>query len=188
MKALSSLFWLLCIQVLISSVLFSQNTLTKEIPAEFDSLIQVSRDYTAATEFEEAFVASAEAGELALACCGEHSEAYASYCFNEGRIRYFMGQNEDAIPWYLKSKALRADLLGTTHPDYGKSLNNLAIVYDVMGRYAAAEPLYLEALEIREKTAGQESLTYANALANLTGLYQEIGNYEQAEIYGLQAK
>ena len=188
MKTSTSLFWLLFIQVLLPSVLFSQKVLPQEIPAELDSLIQVSRDYTAATEFEEAFAASAAAGELAVACCGEHSEAFASYCFNEGRIRYFMGQNEAAIPWYVKSKALRADLLGTTHPDYGKSLNNLAIVYDVMGRYAEAEPLYLEALEIREKTAGQESETYANALANLTGLYQEIGNYEQAEIYGLQAK
>jgi CHAT domain-containing protein len=188
MKTFTSLFWLLCIQVLVPAVLFSQKTLSKEIPAEFDSLIQVSRDYTGATEFEEAFATSAAAGKLAVACCGRYSEAFASYCFNEGRIRYFMGQNEAAIPWYVESKALRADLLGVTHPDYGKSLNNLAIVYDVMGRYAEAEPLYLEALEIREKTAGKESITYANALANLTGLYQETGNYEQAEIYGLQAK
>jgi CHAT domain-containing protein len=155
---------------------------------QIDSLIDASREYTAAAEFEAAFAASAAAGEIAIACCGEQSAAYASYCFNEGRIRYFMGRNEEAITWYLVSKNLRGQILGEKHLDYGKSLNNLAIVYDVLGRFTEAEILYLKVLEVREANAGKQSLTYANALDNLAALYNQIGNYEKAEIRILEAK
>ncbi len=188
MKTFTPLFWLLCIQVLLPCMLFSQKALTKEIPTAFDSLIQVSRDYTAEAEFELAFTASAAAGDLAVACCGEYSEVFASYCFNEGRIRDFMGRKEEAIEWYTRSKELRADLLGTSHPDYGKSLNNLATVYDELGRPRLAEPLYLEALEVRRTNDGEESLPYANVLDNLAILYQEMGRFEEAELLGFQVK
>ena len=186
MKPFTSLFLLLVIQMLFPYVLFSQLE-SGGIPAAFDSLIQVSRDYTAATEFAEALTASAAAGEMAIACCGEQSVTYASFCFNEGRIYYFMGRNEEAIPWYLRAKELRSELLGTMHVDYGKSLNNLAVVYEEIGRFSDAEPLYLEVLELREQLAGKESVSYANVLHNLTGLYNDLGDYEKAELHGLQA-
>ncbi len=186
MKTLSPSVWLLCLQLLFPLLVYSQPA-TPFVTTAFDSLIQVSRDHTAATEFEEAFAASAAAGELAVACCGEHSLVYASYCFNEGRIRYYMSRNEEAIPWYVLSKKLRAELLGKMHPEYGKSLNNLAIVYDVMGDYTTAEPLYLESLELRAQTEGKESTAYAKVLSNLSGLYIQTGNYEKAEITGRQA-
>lgn len=122
-----------------------------------------------------------------MACCGEHSTTYASYCFNEGRIRYFMGRNEEAIPWYIRAKALREELLGKMHIDYGKSLNNLAVLYEEIGRFSDAEPLYLEVLALRAQIEGKESTSYANVLHNLTGLYNDLGDYEKAEEHGLQA-
>lgn len=187
MNPFSSPVLLLCMQMLFPLLVYTQKGMPPN-PVEFDSLIQVSRDFTAEAAFDLAFTASAAAGDIAVDCCGEHSVAYASYCFNEGRIRYFMGQNKEAIPWYINSKELRAELLGTMHPDYGKSLNNLAIVYDVMGEYGEAEPIYQEVLNIREQSAGRESVTFANTLVNLSGLYLNLGNYEQAEAYGLEAK
>lgn len=186
MKPVSSPILLLCLQVFFFCTLFSQQE-SAVIPATFDSLIQVSRDYTAATEFELAFTTSAAAGEIAVDCCGKESVAYANFCFNEGRIYYFMGRNEEAIPWYLNAKELRADLLGTMHIDYGKSLNNLAVLYEEIGRFSDAEPLYLEVLKLREQVAGRESTSYANVLHNLTGLYNDLGDYEKAEMHGLQA-
>ncbi len=151
------------------------------IPPLVDSLIQLSRSYTGDTEFDDAFTTSKLAGEAAVDCCGEESAAYAAYCFNEGRIRYFMNRNQEAIPWYIKSRDTRARVLGTADVEYGKSCNNLAIAYDVMGRYEEAEPLYLEALAIREATAGKESGTYLNALSNLASMYKAMGEYETAE-------
>lgn len=186
MKPLSTFWSLLFLQLLFPLSLVAQDS-NLAIPANVDSLIQVSRAHTAEAEFDQAFAISAAAGQLAEECCGKNSAAFASYCFNEGRIRYFMGRNKEAIPWYVLSKEIRAKVLGTQHVDYGKSLNNLAIVYDVMGRYEAAEPLYLEALKVREVTAGRESVTYANALHNLSGLYNQMGEYEASEIMGVQA-
>lgn len=177
---------LLCLQLWSFSVLHAQEE-TATL-ATVDSLIQVSRSHTAQADFDAAFVASAQAGKLAKECCGEHSVGYANFCFNEGRIRYFLSRNKEAIPWYLQAKALRAELLGTMHIDYGKSLNNLAVAYEEMGQFSKAEPLYLESLKVREHTAGRESTTYAKVLYNLSGFYLEIGRLEQAEEMGLEAK
>lgn len=151
------------------------------IPPLVDSLIQVSRAHTGETEFDEAFAASELAGEAAQDCCGENSAAYAAYCFNEGRIRYFMGRNNEALPWYIQARTLRGQVLGTDHIEYGKSCNNLAIAYDVLGRYEEAEPLYHEALAIREKKLGRASTACAKVLANLGGMYSEMGDFELAE-------
>ncbi|MEL7160347.1 MAG: tetratricopeptide repeat protein, partial [Bacteroidota bacterium] len=179
--------FLLCCLLLTPFVLLGQCPDTT-IARRVDSLITASRGHTGEGEFSEALATSARAAELALANCGEHSAAYGSATFNEGRVRYFMDDNQAAIPWYQKSLEIRGEVLGTDHPDYGKSLNNLAIVYDVLGRYETAEPLYKAALDIREKTAGRESATFANALANLGSLYQQMGKYEAAEALSLEAK
>lgn len=158
------------------------------IPLAVDSLIQLSRTHTGNAQFEEAFAASAQAGDLAQKCCGEYSVAYANYCFNEGRIRYFMGRNEEAIPWYQQSRELRAELLGTMHMDYSKSLNNMAVAYKKLGQFTMAEPLYLESLKIREHNLGKESAAYAKVLYNLAGFYVLMGRYDQAEPMALEAK
>ena len=158
------------------------------VSTEFDSLIQVSRQHTASAEFDAAFEASRQAKALALECCGETSAAYASFCFNEGRVHDFMSSDEEAIVWYTRSLNLREELLGKTHIDYSKSLNNLASVFVELGQLDKAEPLYLESLEIREQTVGVESSDYAKVLYNLSGLYHEIGDFERAELRGIEAK
>ncbi len=180
-------FYALLLMLLAPSLLVSQQDDTS-IPPVVDSLIQVSRAHTSNAEFDDAFAASARAGVLAKECCGERSVAYASYCFNEGRIRYFMGKNEEAIPWYQQSKELRAELLGTMHMEYSKSLNNMAVAYKKLGEFSLAEPLYLESLKVREHNLGKESAAYATVLYNLAGFYVLTGRYDQAEPMALEAK
>ncbi|MEY3240293.1 MAG: hypothetical protein RIR11_1731 [Bacteroidota bacterium] len=155
---------------------------------QVDSLILVSRDNTSEQNFEQALATSAAAEQLARACCGTESLDYGNACFNQGRVRYFTGDFDDALPWYLQSKDIRKKILGDMHPDYGKSLNNTAVLYEELGLYKKAELLYLEALNIREKTAGKESATYAATLGNLSSLYENLGEYEQAEKLGIEAK
>lgn len=173
--------------VLYPSFLCAQQEI-ESIPPTFDSLIQVSRAYTAKTEFDSAFAVNVLAKEMALDCCGAQSAAYASYCFNEGRINDFMSRDEEAIVWYKRSLELRGEILGTTHIDYGKSLNNLATVYVELGQFAKAEPVFLESLKVRELTAGRESTDCARVLYNLSGLYLEMGDFERAELMALEAK
>lgn len=168
-------------------LLLSQNPRPSTNP-QVDSLILVSRDHTSKQQFEQALETSAAAERLARACCGTESESYGNASFNEGRVRYFTGDFEAALPWYLQSKDIRKKILGPTHPDYGKSLNNLAVLYEALGLYKKALPLYLETLNIREKTAGKESGTYAAALGNLASLYRDLGEYEQAEKFEIETK
>lgn len=157
------------------------------ISERVDSLITISRTYTGKRKYDSALATSAQAEELARTQCGEESAAYGSACFNQGRVRYFMGNNQEAVPWYEKSKDIRGQVLGTDHEDYGKSLNNLAISYGELSRYEAAEPLYRKALTIREAIHGRESVAYSSVLSNLSSLYRRMGHYEAAEALGVEA-
>jgi CHAT domain-containing protein len=159
-----------------------------QTPAEMqvDSLIRISRTHTGNQDFTHAMEAAQAADQLALEQCGRESRAYGSACFNHGRVLYFQGVYDEAEPWYLESKNIRAKVLGTQDQDYGKTVNNLAILYDEMGQYEKAEHLYLEVLAIREKTPGKESATYADALSNLASLYMQMGNYETSERLNLE--
>lgn len=148
---------------------------------QVDSLIQVSRAYTTEWELDTAYQVSAQAELLARTRCGENTPAYGAACFNEGRVRYFAGEYDEAIPWYQQSLDIRATTLGKDHIEYGKSLNNLAIVYDLQGRYEAAEPLYLEAMALRKLALGRESGAYGNVLNNLATMYTSMGRFEEAE-------
>ncbi|MBK6877849.1 MAG: tetratricopeptide repeat protein [Ignavibacteria bacterium] len=78
-------------------------------------------------------------------------------------------------------------MLGENHPDYAKSLNNLAGFYEAIGNYEKAEPMFLEALRIRREVLGENHPSYATSLDNLAGLYQEIGSCVKAEPMYLEA-
>ncbi|RMF04821.1 MAG: tetratricopeptide repeat protein, partial [Bacteroidetes bacterium] len=163
--------------------LFLSAQLASECPAasQVDSLIQLSRSFTHQYQLDTAAVLSAQAAALARNSCGELSAAYGAACFNEGRVRHFAGDYEGAIPWYVRSKDIRATVLGTDDLEYGKSLNNLAIVYDQQGKYDQAEWLYLQALTLRKRALGRESRPYSKVLNNLATMYRSMGRFEQAE-------
>ena len=72
--------------------------------------------------------------------------------------------------------------LGKQHPDYARSLNNLAVLYEAMGRHAEAEPLYRQAMEICRQVLGEQHPDYATSLNNLAGLYDDRwASYAEAE-------
>ena len=61
-------------------------------------------------------------------------------------------------------------MLGERHPDYAKSLNNLAMLLEAQGDYAGARPLYEKALAIRKEVLGERHPDYAKSLNNLAML------------------
>ena len=77
--------------------------------------------------------------------------------------------------------AIWKEVLGEKHPEYARSLNNLAVLYNDMGDYAKAEPLYRQALAIRKEVLGEKHPEYAQSLNNLAGLYENMGDYAKAE-------
>ncbi|WP_149988949.1 tetratricopeptide repeat protein, partial [Microcystis aeruginosa] len=84
---------------------------------------------------------------------------------------------EQALPLSQQALKIRGKSLGTDHPDYATSLNNLAVLYKSMGQYEQALPLHQQALEIRGKSLGTDHPDYATSLNNLAVLYKSMGQY-----------
>ena len=51
------------------------------------------------------------------------------------------GRYEEAEPLYNRSLAISKKALGPDHPDVGRALNNLGLLYFYQGKYIEAEPL-----------------------------------------------
>ncbi|MCT7967647.1 tetratricopeptide repeat protein [Laspinema sp. D1] len=71
--------------------------------------------------------------------------------------------------------------LGENHPDYARSLDSLASLYQAMGRLTDAEPFYLQAMEARKVQLGENHPDYARSLNSLASLYQAMGRLADAE-------
>jgi CHAT domain-containing protein/tetratricopeptide (TPR) repeat protein len=84
---------------------------------------------------------------------------------------YQQSQYKQAIRLATRACDLAKRHLGEDHPDYARSLNNLAVLYRAMGNYAAAEPLYRQATEVYRTALGGDHPDYAGSLNNLAGLY-----------------
>ncbi|MEZ4926258.1 MAG: tetratricopeptide repeat protein [Saprospiraceae bacterium] len=179
---------LLIVFVLIVSPVSAQNADSLAVAQQVDSLIQISRDLTAKSDFEKALKVTAAAEKIALEKFGRESAAYGSCSFNQGRVYHFERNYPEAEKWYVDALAIREKALGKEHPDYAASLNNLAALYNSMGQYEKAEPLIIEAKAIREKTLGKEHPHYATSLNNLANLYYVMGQYEKAEPLFKEAK
>ena len=65
---------------------------------------------------------------------------------------------------------------GERHPDYIKSLHNLAVALRYQGDYAGAKPLFERALALRKSTVGESSPTYAQSLTALAELLEKQGD------------
>lgn len=88
----------------------------------------------------------------------------------------------------MKSKAVRAKLLGVDNADYGYCLNNLGILYFGLKNYQKAEQYYFSALKVREKVLGKEHIDCIGTLINLGILYHATGNLEKEEQVLLNSK
>jgi tetratricopeptide (TPR) repeat protein len=83
-------------------------------------------------------------------------------------------------PMYEEMLQILEAKIGMEHPDFTRTLNNLAGLYYHMGDSKKALPLCQKALEISEKVLGTQHPYFAAALNNLAGLYRDMGDYEKA--------
>jgi CHAT domain-containing protein/Tfp pilus assembly protein PilF len=95
------------------------------------------------------------------------------------------GKYDEARPLGERVLEIRERALGSDHPDVARSVNNLAILYDLKGDFARSELFYQRALAIREKVWGPEHPDVAASLNNLAFLYSKRADYAKAEeFYG----
>ena len=91
-----------------------------------------------------------------------------------------MGSYEKALPLLQQALQINKEVLGEKHPDYARSLNNLAVLYESLGNYQKALPLQQQALQINKEVLGEKHPDYAISLNNLAVLYEKMGSYEKA--------
>ena len=90
------------------------------------------------------------------------------------------GKYSEAIALGIKAMESRKQVLGERHPDYAKSLNNLAQVYEAKADYAKALPLCEKSCEIWKQAVGEAHSSYGHSLMSLGALYQAQGDYAKA--------
>jgi CHAT domain-containing protein/tetratricopeptide (TPR) repeat protein len=90
------------------------------------------------------------------------------------------GRYSQALPVATEAFNLACQL-GTTHPDFAESLNNLGGLCYEMGDYAGATTQFRRALEIRRAVLGPNHPDFATSLGNVAGLHIAMSNYAEAE-------
>ena len=91
-----------------------------------------------------------------------------------------IGRQREAIERLQKVLAIRRELLGERHPNYGRALNNLAARYFITGDQRRALQLLEQATQIAKESFGERHPNYAAALHNLARAYSAMGLYAQA--------
>ncbi|MBA4190360.1 MAG: hypothetical protein C0467_20425 [Planctomycetaceae bacterium] len=105
----------------------------------------------------------------------------ADQLMQEGRRLFDRGEYERAEPKYREVIKKRQSVVGTKHPVYAVSLNNLAVLYTTQGSLAKAEQLLKMSLEIDRNIYGEMHPSYALGLNNLAVLYDDQGLFSRAE-------
>jgi CHAT domain-containing protein/Tfp pilus assembly protein PilF len=100
---------------------------------------------------------------------------------------YRAGKYDEALPLVERALEIRERVLGPEHPVVVATVNNLAILYQLIGDYTKSEPLFQRTLTIKEKALGSEHPDVARLLNNLAFLYKSRGDYAKAEPLYLRA-
>jgi tetratricopeptide (TPR) repeat protein len=69
---------------------------------------------------------------------------------------YLQARRQYAVaePLYQQALEISRQVLGEQHPDFARSLNNLAGLYYSTGRFEQAEPLFRQAMEVFRQVLG----------------------------------
>jgi tetratricopeptide (TPR) repeat protein len=92
------------------------------------------------------------------------------------------GRYEQAEPLMKEALEIRKQVLGTNHPDYAASLNNLAMLYYKQSRFDQAIPLIKQALSIWIKTLPREHPHISSAFNSLIQMLIEAGQLQPDQV------
>lgn len=113
--------------------------------------------------------------------------AYATTLNNLSVVYSHLGSIDEAEEMLKKASEIYKEEVGTEHPLYASSLNNLASFYIKHKKiYTPAKELYLQVLDICERVYGKDNYEYAVAAYNLKEAYEGLKRYYDAEIYMME--
>ena len=95
---------------------------------------------------------------------------------------YQLGMKEKAVEYLYKTIEIFEKNVGTGHPLYSASLNNMAIYYYNERELNKAIEFFERAAEISKKTMGVDSDNYKNILSNIEFIREDLRNISSANI------
>ena len=98
---------------------------------------------------------------------GEDGEAAVDYC-------------EQAVELHQTALDILEVTVGSDHPSYVATLNNMAAALEAAGSRAEAMVLHYRVKDIQEATLGRGDLPYATTAANIASLLYQEERYEEA--------
>ena len=110
--------------------------------------------------------------------------AEAGLCHNLGGLACSRGSPDAGIPVAERGLALRIGAVGHDHPDTGRDLNALGVLYHQAGRLDEARAAYRNALVIFESAYGPDHFEVGMTCANLAVLAGHEDNNVEAETLG----
>ena len=105
----------------------------------------------------------------------------ARTAFDEANTLWDAGRYDEAIARGERALSLREPVLGGSHPDVARSLEQLGVHLLRRGNPVRAEPLLRRALALQEAALEQNHLDLARTLSHLAQLYTDQGIHDRAE-------
>ncbi|MFY0527943.1 tetratricopeptide repeat protein [Archangium gephyra] len=105
----------------------------------------------------------------------------ARTAFDEANTLWDAGKYDEAIARGERALSLREPVLGGSHPDVARSLEQLGFHLLRRGNPVRAEPLLRRALALQEAALEQNPPDLARTLCHLAQLYKDQGIYDRAE-------
>ena len=97
---------------------------------------------------------------------------------------YASGKASDAVPLAKQAVEVARKTFGAEHPNYGLSLNNLALVHAALGQYSDADSEFKKSIAVLEKCQCGE---LARPLTNLAAMRSAQANYSDAQTVATRA-
>jgi CHAT domain-containing protein/Tfp pilus assembly protein PilF len=112
---------------------------------------------------------------------GSNNKEYAAIINDLASLYRMQGNEAKALPLLEESIKINKEILGDKHPEYARSLYQLAIItYKKEGASPKVEKMYQEVVEICRANPADANL-YGNALGALANLYNNKGDFDKAE-------
>lgn len=143
--------------------------------------------------YQQAAAYGEQAEALAEKVLAKEPEKLASFYYNLGNFQAAVSNASKAENSYKKCMDIRKKTLGTTHPDYIKTVDKLATLYNNTNRQAEANKLLAELKKNQNSstdannTQGQNSPEFAKTLTNQALGQIRDGKNKEAEKNLLQA-
>jgi serine/threonine protein kinase/tetratricopeptide (TPR) repeat protein len=118
--------------------------------------------------------------ETLLERMGGHDLIWGWLLTNRSGVNQIQGRLAEALEDARRAVAVKEKFLGPQHPDFGLSLNNLALCLDALGETAQAIDHLARALPIVENGLGSDHPRAAELLSNYSELLNRVGRFAEA--------